>query len=59
VRSHDQIGEIILATLDVLIRAGTRVYGEEGLGLLRSAEKELYCGSDKLAHAVLKNHLRT
>jgi len=37
VLSDDQIEEIFHAALDVLERAGTRVYGEEGLALLRDA----------------------
>ena len=37
VLSDDQIEEIFHAALDVLERVGTRVYGEEGLALLRDA----------------------
>ncbi len=37
VLSDDQIEEIYHAALDVLARVGTRVYGEEGLALLREA----------------------
>jgi trimethylamine--corrinoid protein Co-methyltransferase len=37
VLSDDQIEEVFHAALDVLERAGTRVYGEEGLALLRDA----------------------
>ena len=35
--SDDQIEKIFFAALDVLGRTGTRVYGEEGLALLRKA----------------------
>jgi len=37
VLSDDQIEEIVHSALDVLERVGTRVYGEEGLALLRDA----------------------
>lgn len=37
VLSDDQIEEIFHSALDVLERVGTRVYGEEGLALLREA----------------------
>jgi trimethylamine--corrinoid protein Co-methyltransferase len=37
VLSDDQIQEIFYSALDVLERVGTRVYGEEGLALLRDA----------------------
>ncbi len=37
VLSDDQIEEIFHAALDVLERVGTRMYGEEGLSLLREA----------------------
>jgi trimethylamine--corrinoid protein Co-methyltransferase len=37
VLSDDQIEEVFSAALDVLERAGTRLHGEEGLALLRSA----------------------
>ena len=37
VLSDDQIEEIFHSALDVLGRVGTRVYGEEGLALLRDA----------------------
>jgi trimethylamine--corrinoid protein Co-methyltransferase len=37
VLSDDQIEEIFHSALDVLERVGTRVYGEEGLALLRDA----------------------
>ena len=37
VLSDDQIEEIYHAALDVLARVGTRVYGKEGLALLREA----------------------
>ncbi len=37
VLSDDQIEEIFHSALDVLERVGTRVYGEEGLALLRNA----------------------
>jgi trimethylamine--corrinoid protein Co-methyltransferase len=37
VLTDDQIEEIFLAALEVLERVGTRVYGEEGLALLRDA----------------------
>jgi len=37
VLSDDQIKEIFYSALDVLERVGTRVYGEEGLALLRDA----------------------
>jgi trimethylamine--corrinoid protein Co-methyltransferase len=37
VLSDDQINEIFYSALDVLERVGTRVYGEEGLALLRDA----------------------
>ena len=37
VLSNEQIEEIFHAVLDVLMQAGTRVYGEEGLALLREA----------------------
>jgi len=37
VLSDDQVEEIFHSALDVLERVGTRVYGEEGLALLRDA----------------------
>jgi trimethylamine--corrinoid protein Co-methyltransferase len=37
VLSEDQIEEVFYAAVDVLERVGTRVYGEEGLGLLSGA----------------------
>ena len=48
VLSDDQIEEIFYSALDVLERVGTRVYGEEGLALLRDAGCP--SGDDGLVH---------